>query len=161
MIAIINKGHPDKEEMDSPHGNRIYGVQINNKFICEFEHRRINGLSECLRLASEAVKKDYEGRGRMTQHEELNKQIHKLRDECWHEFEEQEHTGRVCINCHWSYSGLHSRGLAPQKNYLEWNNLMPLFMELPDGHEIEQTKNPIIAIAKAYIAFMKENNETT
>jgi hypothetical protein len=34
-----------------------YSVQINNEFICEFEHNRMDGLGMCLLEASKAVER--------------------------------------------------------------------------------------------------------
>ena len=59
MIAIVNMG-PHNE--DDPLGMRTYEVRINSTVICEFQHRRGDGLSECLLKASQAVKKEHERR---------------------------------------------------------------------------------------------------
>jgi len=49
MIAITNKMSVD------PMGRCLYEVRIKDKVICQFRHRRSEGLAECLRQASEAV----------------------------------------------------------------------------------------------------------
>jgi hypothetical protein len=50
MILIQNIGGP----LD---GVSKYSVQINNEFICEFEHNRMDGLGMCLLEASKAVER--------------------------------------------------------------------------------------------------------
>jgi len=50
MIAIINQ----KKDKDD---KALYWVQINNKFVCEFYHKREDGLGMCLLEASKAVEK--------------------------------------------------------------------------------------------------------
>ncbi len=52
MITITNIGPQTKD----PGGLRNYEVRINRELICTFNHYRRDGLAECLRLASEAVK---------------------------------------------------------------------------------------------------------
>lgn len=49
MIAIINTGEQDSE------GRYRYRLQINQRLISEFWHRRSDGLGECLRHAAEAA----------------------------------------------------------------------------------------------------------
>lgn len=49
MIAIINTGERDDD------GEHLYRLQINNKLISEFWHRRSDGLGECLRRAATAA----------------------------------------------------------------------------------------------------------
>lgn len=56
MIAIVNKGKLKGDQTDNPLGWRKYEVRVNNKIICTFTHKRINGLSQCLLEASRAVK---------------------------------------------------------------------------------------------------------
>lgn len=56
MIAIINIGPYDDPDID---GIRNYRVCINGKTICEYEHKRSDGLAVCLAKASEAVKKQH------------------------------------------------------------------------------------------------------
>jgi hypothetical protein len=51
MIKIINK----KPEM--PDKESTYHVYINDEFICEFKHKRIDGLGKCLMEAGKAVEK--------------------------------------------------------------------------------------------------------
>ena len=53
MIAIVNKG----PHTDDKGGERNYTVQINNKVITTFKHKRKDGLAVCLEKAAEAVKK--------------------------------------------------------------------------------------------------------
>ena len=48
MIAIINQG-------EKKNGKTLYSVQINHDVICQFYHRREDGLAACLRKAAEAV----------------------------------------------------------------------------------------------------------
>ena len=48
MIAIINQG-------EKKNGKTLYNVQINHDVICQFYHRREDGLAACLRKAAEAV----------------------------------------------------------------------------------------------------------
>lgn len=50
MIAIVNVGL-------GTDGKHKYKLMINHDEITEFEHNRDDGLSECLRLASESAKK--------------------------------------------------------------------------------------------------------
>lgn len=52
MIRIVNKG-PVIAGSDTDLCN--YDVLINEDLICSFRHRRSEGLSACLRLASDAV----------------------------------------------------------------------------------------------------------
>jgi len=42
---------------NKPLGECKYRISINQREICYFKHKREDGLSECLRKASEAVKK--------------------------------------------------------------------------------------------------------
>jgi len=51
MIKIINRGLVDKEQGDL----HTYDIIISNELICQFHHKRSEGLSECLKRASEAV----------------------------------------------------------------------------------------------------------
>jgi hypothetical protein len=53
MIAIQNIG-------ELPNGKHRYSVQINNEFICEFEHFRSDGLALCLEAARDAVQQERE-----------------------------------------------------------------------------------------------------
>ena len=54
MIAIINRGETHSKTAPD---ERIYEVKINTKTIVFFTHRRNEGLSVCLKKASNAVKK--------------------------------------------------------------------------------------------------------
>lgn len=54
MIAIINI--TEKEKFGTyGKGVQLYQVQINDKFICRFEHNFTDGLSICLEKAAKAV----------------------------------------------------------------------------------------------------------
>ena len=48
MIAIINRGKKGKL--------RRYEVKINEEHICEFTHKRSDGLAVCLEKAAKAVR---------------------------------------------------------------------------------------------------------
>lgn len=52
MIAIINIGGGNP---DDPGGWRDYVVQINHRVVARFQHKRSEGLAECLRKAAKAV----------------------------------------------------------------------------------------------------------
>jgi hypothetical protein len=52
MIAIVNVS----QEFD-PLGVQQYEVRINKEVVTTFEHKRSDGLTVCLRKASEAVEK--------------------------------------------------------------------------------------------------------
>ena len=52
MIAIVNVGAVDGE---TEAGMHRYSVRINQREICQFEHKRIQGLATCLTRASMAV----------------------------------------------------------------------------------------------------------
>jgi hypothetical protein len=49
MIAIINTAERDAE------GRTLYRLQINDRLINEFWHKRLDGLGACLRLAAIAA----------------------------------------------------------------------------------------------------------
>lgn len=53
MIGIINVGKGDSDIG----GWRTYEVRINRDLICEFQHKRSDGLAVCLKKASLAVAK--------------------------------------------------------------------------------------------------------
>lgn len=55
MIAIINRGATSPQERENPDGERYYDVRINDRIITQFQHRRGDGLAECLRKAAQAV----------------------------------------------------------------------------------------------------------
>ena len=50
MIAIINQG----PYTDDPGGEREYTLQINDKIMTRFKHKRKHGLAACLRAAAKA-----------------------------------------------------------------------------------------------------------
>lgn len=49
MIAIINSDQRDAD------GRTLYRLQINDRLISEFWHKRLDGLGACLRLAAIAA----------------------------------------------------------------------------------------------------------
>ena len=50
MIAIVNIS-PDPK----PFGEHIYALRINHREICQFTHKREDGLAVCLMAAAKAV----------------------------------------------------------------------------------------------------------
>jgi len=50
MIQIINVG-------GNPLGVSEYSLRINDQELCQFEHNRVKGLSQCLRDAAEAYER--------------------------------------------------------------------------------------------------------
>lgn len=52
MIAIVNITQPCE-----PTGMHTYSLRINHREVCQFEHRREDGLADCLQSAAFAVKK--------------------------------------------------------------------------------------------------------
>lgn len=66
MIGIYNKGKSLLPEYSS------YQVQINDRYICEFDRKRSEGLATCLRKAADAVEKAEMNR-LLQVYDELNK----------------------------------------------------------------------------------------
>jgi hypothetical protein len=54
MIAIVNVGGGNAEDIM---GIRNYEVRVNHEVIATFQHRRSDGLGQCLLAASRAVEK--------------------------------------------------------------------------------------------------------
>jgi hypothetical protein len=55
MIKIVNAQATSVAEAHDPGGERLYELSINHKLICDFKHRRKDGLAECLRKAANAA----------------------------------------------------------------------------------------------------------
>ena len=51
MIAIVNITSEPK-----PHGQHKYSLRINKMEICQFEHKREDGLAACLAAAAKKVR---------------------------------------------------------------------------------------------------------
>jgi len=56
MIAIVNMGATEEGGMSDPGGLRTYEVRINQQVVCQFKHKRIDGLAVCLEKAAKAVR---------------------------------------------------------------------------------------------------------
>ena len=52
MIAIVNITQPCE-----PFGVHTYSVRINRQEVCQFDHKREDGLAACLMEAAKAVEK--------------------------------------------------------------------------------------------------------